>query len=195
MKLLLIRIITLIIFFCFFKANAQRFKNDTFCNNYLSFQSGFTFDFYNSLGARLQVEYYKKIKRKQKKYIGFFLDNKVHLTYAATDNYGYPQLNTIFVGVNYHYMVNLWKNRLLWDIGAGTGCMSVFNKTTLSFLPTFNLHATLDFKISKKCFLQLPPLLVFLPFNKASLAYNYNFKNFSIYGQFPFLNLGLRYKI
>ena len=71
MKLLLIRIITLIIFFCFFKANAQRFKNDTFCNNYLSFQSGFTFDFYNSSWHPLQVEYYKKIKGKQKSTLVF----------------------------------------------------------------------------------------------------------------------------
>jgi len=186
-----IKIIVIVIFFMFSIANAHRFYKETMCKQFLGFQTGYNVNTFNNLSLRLEIKYESKIKNFKRKYLGFALDNTCVLNYYLTNNYNYPLVNSIYANINYLYKVNFWKNRLLRNLNIGTGVISLFNKTFRSYSAALNIGANLNFRISKKCYIILPPFFLLSPFDKATFVLNQN----PILGSFPFLNLGLKYKL
>ncbi len=161
-------------------------------NYYVFARTAYMFDNYNSVGVWGSIGGLKKIKNKH--FIGINLDFKKHLYEGATDFEIRPLLDTKSVKISYHYLVNIWRNKIYWDIGIGAGIMNLSNSKISKVLPTATLINYLDIHLSKRIILELPSLLIFNPANTVNITPNKLFKTQPLYVQYTFFSCGFKYK-
>ncbi len=139
--------------------NEKSIKND-----YLTFQTGFIVDGYNSLGVQTFFEYQKDLKNNWQ--FGISYEHSRHLGFLITDQPYNLNSDLRQLSLNGYYKLNLIKNRLFWTGGLGIGALHVNWNNNDSFGVTINASLTLNIRITKRLYFESSPLIVVMPFNR-----------------------------
>ena len=91
--------------------------------DYLSFQTGFMYDVYNSLGWRLHFEYQKDLRKNWQYGIGY--EHTIHLGNGISDQYYELPTNLNILSFNGYYKLQLAKDRFFWTAGLGAGFVQI----------------------------------------------------------------------
>ena len=167
--------------------------NDYFIKyNYLTFQTGFLVDNYNSLGFRMFFEY-----KKDQKYFwqyGISYENVRHFTRFATDHPMELETNLNLLCLNYYYKLFLYRERVFIEPGIGVGGVHVFWDDYDKFGVVVNASITLNVRVTKKIFIETSPLFILTPSNRIyfSTMKVKNYHNFYAFSFFPF---GLKFRL
>ncbi len=174
-------------------ANAfSQTRSDTINTDYLTVQTGFIVDGYNSVGIRTFFEYQKDL-RKNWQY-GISYENSRYFGFFKTDQLYDLNSNLSQLSVNGYYKLNLIKNRLYWTGGFGVGALHVNWDDKDSFGTTINASLTLNIRITKRLYLESSPLIVFMPFNRVYYS-PMNIDQFDNFYAFTFFPFGIKVKL
>lgn len=154
-------------------------------------QTGFIGDINNSFGPRLGLELNQKLRNKQQTYWGVGLETKWHLFELVTDVYEPPNLNTIVIHGDLHYILPIWRNIVFWDASFGTGGILLFGEGKKSIQPAIKLGLSCNIKLSKTVYFETAPLIV-LPFlSEVVFSPNRLYKEKELYTQFTVAPIGV----
>lgn len=161
-------------------------------SDYLSFQTGFMVNEYNSLGVRTFLEYQKAIKKNY--HYGISYEHTRHIGFVKTDQLHEYTSNLNQLSINGYYTLNLIRDRLFWLGGIGVGIVHVTWNDIDAFGATVNASLTLNVRITKKIYLEFAPLIVLFPVNR----YYYSPMNsdyFDNFYAFTLLPFGIKVKL
>lgn len=160
--------------------------------DYLTFQTGFIIDGYNSLGIRTFFEYQKDCKGNWQ--YGISYEHSRHFGFFATDQLYDLSTNLSLLSFNCYYKLNIIKDRFFWTSGLGIGAIHAYWEDNNKFGVTINACLTLNIRITKKIYLETSPLIVLLPINRVyfSTMNADHFDNFYALTFFPF---GIKVKL
>ena len=161
-------------------------------NHYLSIQSGGMVNGYNSIGLRTFLEYQKDLKGNWQ--YGISYENVRHLFRDATDHPNSLNSNFSALSLNSYYKINAIKNRLFWTIGLGLGVIHVNWDQQDKVGICSNASLTLNFRISKKVYIETSPLVVLLPVNRIYVS-NIKVDNYQGLYAFTAFPIGIKVKI
>lgn len=174
------------------KGFSQAEKETTIKTDYLTFQTGFIVDGYNSLGVRTFFEYQKDLKKNWQ--YGISYEHSRHFGFFMTDQLYDLNSNLSQLSINGYYKLNLIKDRLFWTGGLGIGALHVNWDDNDSFGATINASLTLNIRITKRLYFESSPLIVLMPFNRiyySPMSIDH-FDNFYAFTFFPF---GIKVKL
>ncbi len=160
--------------------------------DYLTVQTGFIVDGYNSVGIRTFFEYQKDIKNNWQ--YGISYEHSRHFGFFLTDQQYDLSSNLSQLSINGYYKLNLIKDRLFWTIGIGIGALHLNWEDKDSFGPTANASITLNIRITKRIYLESSPLIVFFPFNRIYYS-PMNIEHFDSFYAFTFFPFGIKIKL
>ena len=160
--------------------------------DYLSAQTGLVFDGYNSLGIRLFFEYQKVIKSNWSYGISF--ENSRHFSHLVSDIKNELPTNLDLLSLNGYYRLNLIKDKVFWNAGAGIGGVHAYWENNDKIGLALNASLTLNIKLSDRIYFESSPLVFLLPtsrvyFSPMNVRDNHNFYAIS------FLSLGVKVKL
>jgi len=160
--------------------------------DYLTFQTGFIVDGYNSLGVRTFFEYQKEIKNNWQ--YGISYEHSRRFGFFLTDQLYELNSNLSLISLNGYYKLNLIKDRVFWTGGLGAGAVHVNWDQNDSFGATVNASLSLNIRITKRIYFESSPLIVLMPFNRVyySAVDAGPFDNFYAFTFFPF---GIKVKL
>lgn len=161
-------------------------------NDYLSFQTGFIVDGYNSLGVRTFFEYQKDLKNNWQ--YGISYEHTRHVGFFMTDQLYDLNSNLSQLSLNGYYKLNLIKDRLFWSGGLGVGALHVNWDDNDSFGATINASLTLNIRITKRLYFESSPLIVLMPFNRIYYS-TMNIDHFDNFYAFTFFPFGIKVKL
>ena len=171
---------------------SQNEKGTTIKNDYLTFQTGFIVDGYNSLGVRTFFEYQKDLKKNWQ--YGISYEHSRHFGFFMTDQLYDLNSNLSQLSINGYYKLNLIKDRLFWTGGIGVGAMHVNWDDNDSFGATINASLTLNIRITKRLYFESSPLIVLMPFNRIYYS-PMNIDHFDSFYAFTFFPFGVKVKL
>ena len=184
-------LIVFAIVFCGLDANSQTQKDS--CNSdYLTFQSGFMIDGYNSLGVRTFFEYQKDFRRNWQ--FGISYEHSRHLGFAATDHLYELPTNLSLLSLNCYYKLNLIKNRFFWTAGFGIGAIHAYWEDQDVFGATINASLTLNVRITKRIYIETSPLVVLIPTNRVYFS-TMDADQFNSFYALTFFPFGIKVKL
>ncbi|MDD2197097.1 MAG: hypothetical protein PHE03_08810 [Bacteroidales bacterium] len=159
---------------------------------YLTFQTGFIVDGYNSIGIRTFFEYQKDLRENWQ--FGVSYEHSRHFGFFLTDQLYDLNSNLSQLSLNGYYKLNLIRDRLFWTVGIGAGALHVNWDNNDSFGATINASLTLNIRVTKRIYFESSPLIALAPFNRAyySPMKIDHFNNFYAFTFFPF---GLKVKL
>ncbi len=160
--------------------------------DYLTFQSGFIVDGYNSLGIRTFFEYQKDLKKNWQ--FGISYEHSRHLGFFMTDQLYDLNSNLSQLSINGYYKLNLIKDKLFWTGGIGVGALHVNWDDNDSFGATINASLTLNIRITKRLYFESSPLFVLMPFNRIYYS-PMNIDHFDNFYAFTFSPFGIKVKL
>ncbi|MEN8121575.1 MAG: hypothetical protein ABFS35_14575 [Bacteroidota bacterium] len=161
-------------------------------SDYLTFQTGFIVDGYNSLGIRTFFEYQKDIKKNWQ--YGISYEHSRHFGFFLTDQLYDLSTNLSLLNLNGYYKLNLIKDGLFWTAGLGVGAVHVNWGESDNFGATINLSLTLNIRITKRIYFESSPLIVLAPFNRVYLS-TMDIDHFNNFYAFTFFPLGVKVKL
>jgi len=171
---------------------AQTGENIVRKTDYLSFQTGFIVDGYNSLGIRTFFEYQKDLKKNWQ--LGISYEHSRHFGFFMTDQLYDLDSDLSQISLNGYYKLNLIKDRLFWTGGLGIGVLHVNWDDNDGFGPTINASLTLNVRLTKRIYLEASPLLAFIPSNRVYYS-PMNIDHFNDFYAFTFFPFGLKVKL
>jgi len=174
-----------------FTANSQTQK-DSCKAYYLTFQSGFMIDGYNSMGVRTFFEYQKDFRRNWQ--IGISYEHSRHLGFAATDQLYELSTNLSLLSLNGYYKLNLIRNRLFWTAGFGIGAIHADWEDQDVFGATINASLTLNVRITKRIYIETSPLVVLIPINRVYFS-TMDADHFNSFYAFTIFPVGIKVKL
>ena len=188
------KIFLLLLLFGLLRINgfAQTDENIVRKTDYLSFQTGFIVDGYNSLGIRTFFEYQKDLKKNWQ--FGISYEHSRHFGFFMTDQLYDLDSDLSQISLNGYYKLNLIKDRLFWTAGVGIGALHVNWDDNDGFGPTINASLTLNMRLTKRIYLEASPLLAFLPSNRVYYS-PMNIDHFNDFYAFTFFPFGLKVKL
>jgi hypothetical protein len=160
--------------------------------DYLTFQTGFIVDGYNSLGIRTFFEYQKDLKKNWQ--YGISYEHSSHLGFFMTDQLYEINSNLSQLSLNGYYKLNLIKDRLFWTGGLGIGALHVNWQDNNSFGANINASITLNIRITKRLYFESSPLIVLMPFNRIYYS-PMKIEHFDHYYSFTFFPFGIKVKL
>jgi len=159
--------------------------------DYLSFQSGFILDSYASVGIRYYFEYQKEIKSNWN--YGISLENSHHLMKLPDIKDALPT-NLNILSFNGYYKINLIKDKVFWNAGAGIGVVHVFFNDTNKLGYALNASLTLNILLTKRLALETSPLFILLPTSRAYYS-TMNMQNYNDFFALSFLSIGIKTRL
>ncbi|MDA3867314.1 MAG: hypothetical protein PF489_11290 [Salinivirgaceae bacterium] len=160
--------------------------------DYLSVQTGFIVDGYNSLGVRTFFEYQKYIKGDW--LFGVSYEHSRNLGFFMTDQLYELDSDLSQLSVNGYYKFNLIEDRMFWIGGFGIGALHVNWDDKDDFGATVNASLTLNVRITKRLYIETAPLFVFLPSNRAYYS-PVSIEQFHNFYAFTFFPVGIKVKL
>jgi hypothetical protein len=187
-----IGIVFLLLVFSFPKGFSQSNDNQETKTDYLSVQTGFIADGYNSLGIRTFFEYQKDLKGNWQ--MGLSYEHSRHFGFVMTDQQYDLNSDLSLFSINAYYKLNLITNRLFWTCGLGAGALHVSWNDNNRFGFTTNASITLNLRITKRIYLETSPLIVLMPCNRVyfSTMHTEHFNSFYAFTLFP---VGIKVKL
>jgi len=161
-------------------------------NQYLTFQTGFIVDGYNSLGIRTFFEYQKDLKKNWQ--FGISYEHSRHLGTFLTDQLYNLNSNLSQLSFNGYYKLNFIKNRLFWTGGLGVGVLHINWDNNDDFGITINASLTLNVRITNRVYLETSPLIILLPTNRVYYSPK-NIDHFNNYYAITFFPFGIKVKL
>lgn len=161
-------------------------------SDYLTFQTGFIVDGYNSLGVRTFFEYQKDFKKNWQ--FGISYEHSRHFGFFMTDQLYDLNSNLSQLSFNGYYKLNLIKDRLFWTGGLGIGAVHVNWNDNDGFGATINASLTLNIRITKRIYIETSPLIVLFPFNRIYYS-PMKIDHFDSFYAFTFFPFGLKVKL
>jgi len=161
-------------------------------NQYLTFQTGFIVDGYNSLGIRTFFEYQKDLKKNWQ--FGISYEHSRHLGTFLTDQLYNLNSNLSQLSFNGYYKLNFIKNRLFWTGGLGVGVLHINWDNNDGFGITINASLTLNIRITNRVYLETSPLIILLPTNRVYYSPK-NIDHFNNYYAITFFPFGIKVKL
>ena len=161
-------------------------------SDYLTFQTGFIADGYNSLGIRTFFEYQKDLKENWQ--YGISYEHSRHFGFFLTGQLYNLSSNLSLISLNGYYKLNAIKDKLFWTTGIGIGAVHVNWDDNDIFGATINASLTLSMRITKGIYFESSPLIAMLPFNRvyfSTMGNDYS-NNFYAFTFFPF---GIKVKL
>lgn len=171
---------------------SQTDKETTIKTDYLTFQTGFIVDGYNSLGVRTFFEYQKDLMKNWQ--YGISYEHSRHFGFFMTDQQYDLNSNLSQLSINGYYKLNLIKDKLFWTGGLGVGVLHVNWDDHDSFGATINASLTLNIRITKRLYFESSPLIVLIPFNRIYYS-PIKIDHFDSFYAFTFLPFGLKVKL
>lgn len=159
--------------------------------DYLSIQTGFNINRYNSFGIRTFFEYQKDLKNNWQ--FGISYEHTRHIGYLFTDLYG-PPTNLSQLNINGYYKFNLIKDRLFWTAGFGIGALHLNWDEQDRLGATINASLTLNIRVSKRIYIETSPLIILFPTNRIYYT-PLKLESFNHFLSAPVLPIGLKVKI
>ncbi|MBC7450394.1 MAG: hypothetical protein H7259_02785 [Cytophagales bacterium] len=160
--------------------------------DYLSLQTGFVIDGYNSMGIRTFFEYQKDLKNNWQ--YGISYEHTSHFGYFVTDRHNELPTNLSVLNVNAYYKLNAIKDRLFWTAGLGTGLLHInwdnSNKVSLCV----NASLTLNIRITKKLYIETAPFFPILPINRCYFS-TVNIEGYNNFFACAFFPIGIKVKL
>lgn len=155
-------------------------------SDYLSFQSGFLLDGYNTTGIRTFFEYEKDLKGNWQ--YGISYEHSRHFFFAATDQLYELSSNLSLLSMNAYYKLNIIRERLFWTAGIGIGAVHLNWNEQDRVGATVNASLSLNMRLSKRIYLECSPLIVLIPVDRIyfSTMNADHFTNFYAMTFFPF---------
>jgi len=174
------------------KVFSQTDKEAIIKNDYLTFQTGFIVDGYNSLGIRTFFEYQKDLKKNWQ--FGISYEHSRHFGFFLTDQLYDLNSNLSQLSFNGYYKLNLINDRLFWTGGLGCGVLHVNWDDSDRFGATINASLTLNIRITKRLYFESSPLIVLVPFNRIYYS-PMNLDHFNNFYAFTFFPIGFKVKL
>lgn len=172
--------------------NAQTETQNTCKTDYISVQSGFIFDAYNSLGIRTFFEYQRDIKNKWQYSVSY--EHTRNFGHIITDYQRNLRTNLSLLSINAYYKLNLKKDKLFWTGGLGAGIVHINWNENDKLGITLNASLTINIKLFKRIYLEASPLLVVLPMNRVYVSF-INIENYSPFWAFTVYPLGIKIRL
>lgn len=161
-------------------------------SSYLSVQTGFMYDGYESLGARAFFEYQKDLKKNWQYGISF--EQSISLFMGGTDNPNSFPTNLTILCYNHYYKLKIYKDRVFVTSGLGAGVLNAYWKDNYKIGPTINASITLNVRLNKKIFLETSPLVLIMPFHRVYYS-TINTGPFTNYYSITVFPIGLKIKL
>lgn len=159
---------------------------------YLSFQTGFIVDGYNSLGVRTFFEYQKDLKKNWQ--MGISYEHSRHFGFFMTDQLYDLNSNLSQLSVNGYYKLNLVKDKLFFTSGLGVGALHVNWDDKDNFGVSVNASLTLNIRVTKRFYIEASPLVILFPFNRVYYS-PMNIDHFDNFYAFTFFPFGFKVKL
>lgn len=159
---------------------------------YLSVQTGFMYDGYDAVGARLFFEYQKDLKNNWQ--YGVSLEQSKSFFTGGTDNPNSFPTNLTILCYNHYYKLKIYKDRVFLTSGLGAGVLNAYWKDNYKIGPTINASITLNVRLTKKVFLETSPLVVIMPFHRVYYS-TINTAPFTNYYSITVFPIGLKIKL
>lgn len=184
----------LLILFVFGTLKSFSQNNDTMPKaSYLSVQSGILSENdYNSAGIRTFFEYQKDFGKNWQYAISY--EHSRHFMDIATDHPNELKTNLSLLSVNCQYKLNLIPNRLFWTAGVGAGAVHINWEDEDKIGASLNASLTLNFRLSKKIYVETAPLTVLFPFNRVYFS-PVNVENHQNFYAFTIIPIGVKVKL
>ena len=160
--------------------------------DFLTFETGFIIDGYNSLGVRTFFEYQKDIKNNWQ--YGISYEHSRHFGFFRTDQLYDLSSNLSQLSLNGYYKLNLLEDRLFWTTGLGVGALHLNWDDNDSFGVTVNASITLNIRITPNIYFTSSPLIVLLPFNRIYYS-PMNIDHFNNFYALTFFPFGIKVKL
>jgi hypothetical protein len=160
--------------------------------DYLSIQSGFIVDGYNTMGVRTFFEYQKDLKNNWQ--YGISYEHSRHFGFFMTDQLYELHSNLSQMSINGYYKIQIIKERLFWTGGLGIGGVHVNWGDNDRFGATVNASLTLNLRLTKRLYVETSPLIVLFPFNRVYYS-SMNIEQFDNFYAFSFFPFGIKVKL
>jgi hypothetical protein len=160
--------------------------------DYLSLQTGFIVDGYNSLGIRTFFEYQRDLKKNWQ--YGISYEHSRNFGFFLTDQFYDLNSNLSQLSINGYYKLNIIKDRLFWTGGLGVGALHVNWEENDAFGATINASLTLNIRVTKRIYIESSPLFVLMPFNRIYYS-PMNIDHFNNFYAFTFFPFGIKVKL
>ncbi len=159
--------------------------------DYLSFQTGFIQNGYNSLGIRTYFEYQKDIVKNWQ--WGISYEHSQHFGHIWSD---VRDLDTdvSLLSVNGYYKLQLVKDKFFFTAGLGVGVVHVNWDVNNDFGLTANASLTMNIRLSKRIYLESAPFLVLVPSNRVYYS-PLNVEKFDNFVAFTLFPIGVKFKL
>jgi hypothetical protein len=160
--------------------------------DYLSFQTGFIVDRYNSLGVRTFFEYQKDVKKNWQ--FGISYEHSRHFGFFLTDQLYDLNSNLSQLSLNGYYKLNIIKDMFFWTGGLGFGAVHVNWDDNDGFGATINASLKLNIRITKRIYFESSPLIFLIPSDRIYYS-PMNIDHFDNFYAFTFFPFGLKVKL
>jgi len=184
-----------LIFFLLLLISFHTFSQDSVSSkkaSYISIQSGAIFDSYNITGVRAFVEYQKDVKKNLQYGVSF--EQSFPLYSSATDFTNELSSHLSLLCFNGYYKLHFWKDKIFWTGGLGVGAVYANWGNGQKLGAVVNGSLTLNFRITKKLYLETMPVIFIIPSNRIYFS-TMNAETHSNFFAFNAVPFGFKFKL